>query len=97
MTMDSVDYKEHEGLIPMSSVPWWSGLVTGSSLEESMKAKPSSIHNHTAFGSKFTPKRSDHDHDADQVFDKRDTTRFNIFTGMFFSSLCSSICSSVRS
>lgn len=81
MTMDSVDYKEHEGLIPMSSVPWWSGLVTGSSLEESMKAKPSSIHNHTAFGSKFTPKRSDHDHDADQVFDKRDTTRFNIFTG----------------
>lgn len=81
MTMNSVDYKEHEGLIPMGSVPWWSGLVTGSTLEESMRTKPSSIDNHTPYGSKLaqiTPKPSDHG--ADQVFDKRDITQFNMLT-----------------
>lgn len=60
MTIDSVNYIEHEG-----SIPWWSGLVTGSNLEECVRTKP----------------KPPSDHDADQVFDKRDITQFNMFTG----------------
>ncbi|KAI3723323.1 hypothetical protein L2E82_34813 [Cichorium intybus] len=70
------------------SVPWWSGLVTGSTLEDSITTKPSSMDNHTPYGSKLkqiTPKPSDHD--ADQVFDKRDATQFNIFPGNFMRKL----------
>lgn len=78
MAQNSVYYKEQDDgsrSNPMSSVPWWSGFVTRSSLEESIRLKPSSMENQTCYG------RQPSDHDADQVFEKRDITQFNIFTG----------------
>ncbi|KVI08292.1 nuclear transcription factor Y subunit A-10-like [Cynara cardunculus var. scolymus] len=76
--MNSVYYKEQDdgsSSNPMGSVPWWSGFVTRSSLEESIPLKPSSMENQTTYG------RQPSDHDADQVFEKRDITQFNMFTG----------------
>ncbi|KAI3747069.1 hypothetical protein L6452_09512 [Arctium lappa] len=72
MPMNSVYYKEQDdgsSSNPMGSVPWWSGFVTRSSLEESIRLKQSSMENQTSYG------RQPSDHDADQV------TQFNIFTG----------------
>ncbi|KAI7730205.1 hypothetical protein M8C21_023383 [Ambrosia artemisiifolia] len=78
MTMNSVYYKEEDdddsGWNPMSSPspgsgsgPWWSELATRSTPEE---------YNLKSLTKDVSPKLLDHD--ADQVFNKRDTTQFNI-------------------
>ncbi|KAI3798302.1 hypothetical protein L1987_33573 [Smallanthus sonchifolius] len=57
--------------------PWWSGLVTRSTVEESVVVKSSTKENNTFYSEKLTQPS---DHDADQGFDKRNITQFSIIT-----------------
>lgn len=88
--MNSVYYKEHDdgiasnpvGSLSSGSGPWWSGLVTRSTFEESMgRMKPSSMEDIGEQLMPIAPKPSAHG--TDQAMAKG----FNIFPGDCKSSL----------
>ena len=86
--MNSVYYKEHDdgigsnpvvGSLSCGSGPWWSGLVTRPTFEESMgRLKPSSMEDVGEQLMPIAPKPS-----TDETMPKGNITHFNIFPGKY--------------
>ncbi|KAA8518446.1 hypothetical protein F0562_015920 [Nyssa sinensis] len=85
MTMPTIYFKEHEGIVqsptgPLSSVPWWSGLGSQSAYGESIGQLKSSSMEHPASGDQLTATKQAERGTA-QGLDKGNTTQFTIFSG----------------